>query len=180
MELVTLVDRRGRVTGRAPRSVMRRERLLHAATAVFVRDRAGRLYVHRRSAAKDWAPSHHDAAAGGVLRAGESPLAGARRELAEELGIQGSQLAPLGSFLYEGPGSRCIELAYETRWDSPVRFADGEVTHGAWMSCARLRRLLDDPGWLFVPDTRLLLARLGHAGQPGYEAFADLSCQPQP
>lgn len=172
-ELVALVDATGRPAGTATRPRMRELRLLHAATAVFVRDGRGRLYVHRRSPDKDWAPSRHDACAGGVLLAGEEPAAGARRELAEELGVEGAELEPLGSSLYEGPDSRAYEFVFQTRWDGPVRFADGEAVWGAWLAPAELRRRLDDPGWPFVPDTRLLLRRLAARGLPGYEAFGE-------
>ena len=57
-ETVTLVDERGRVVGEAPRSRMRAENLRHAATGVLLRDPPGRIYVHRRSPAKDGTGSH--------------------------------------------------------------------------------------------------------------------------
>ena len=78
-ELVALVNRSGAVVGSADRARVRRENLMHAATGILVRDEGGRIYVHRRSPDKDWAPSHHDAAAGGVLTVGEDPSASAER-----------------------------------------------------------------------------------------------------
>ena len=167
-EIVTLVDRTGAVVGSAERSVVRRENLLHAATAVLVRDPEGRIYVHRRSPDKDWAPSHHDAAAGGVLTYGEEPAAAAARELAEELGVSGAELRPLGRSVYEDDTTRCVEHCYETTWSGPVRHADGEVVWGAWMTLPELGEHLADPGWLFVPDTRTLLARLAFEGVGDY------------
>jgi isopentenyldiphosphate isomerase len=167
-EIVALVDRSGAVVGRAERSVVRRENLLHAATAVLVRDPEGRIYVHRRSPDKDWAPSHHDAAAGGVLTYGEEPAAAASRELAEELGVTGAVLRPLGLSVYEDDTTRCVEHCYETTWSGPVRHADGEVVWGAWMTLDELAEHLADPGWLFVPDTRTLLTRLASEGVGDY------------
>jgi len=122
-EIVALVDRSGAVTGSAERSVVRRHNLLHAATAVLVRDPAGRIYVHRRSPDKDWAPSHHDAAAGGIMGAGEEPAPAAARELAEELGVSGAELRPLGLNVYEDDTTRCVEHCFETTWAGPVRHA---------------------------------------------------------
>jgi len=58
-------DPQGRVVGHAPRSRMRADNLPHAATAVAVRDRAGRIYVHRRTDTKDLFPGAHDVWAGG-------------------------------------------------------------------------------------------------------------------
>jgi isopentenyldiphosphate isomerase len=167
-EIVALVDRSGAVTGSAERSVVRRDNLLHAATAVLVRDPTGRIYVHRRSPDKDWAPSHHDAAAGGVMAYGEGPAVAAARELAEELGVTGAELRPLGLNVYEDGTTRCVEHCYETTWAGPVTYADGEVVWGAWMTLDELGELLRDPGWRFVPDTRALLVRLATDGVGDY------------
>jgi len=167
-EIVTLVDEDGAVVGAAERSVVRRDNLLHAATAVLVRDPDGRIYVHRRSPAKDWAPSHHDAAAGGILTAGEDPAASARRELAEELGITGADLRALGTNRYEDPTTRVVEHVFETTWDGPVTWADGEVVDGGWLTLDELAERLSDPTWAFVPDTRSLLARLARDGVGDY------------
>jgi 8-oxo-dGTP pyrophosphatase MutT (NUDIX family) len=173
-EVVALVDRRGCVVGSAERSVVRRDNLMHAATGILVRDTAGRIYVHRRSPDKDWAPGHHDAAAGGVLTVGEEPLRSAERELAEELGITGATLRPLGLSIYEDDTTRCVEHCFETTWTGSPRHADGEVVWGAWMSLSELDEHLADPGWLFVPDTRALLARLAADGVGDYGALASL------
>src|SRR4051794_4990975 len=173
-EVVALVDRTGRVVGSAERPLVRRDNLLHAATAVLVRDPGGRIYVHRRSPDKDWAAGHHDAAAGGVLKYGEEPVASAARELEEELGIAGATLQPLGLSVYEDDTTRCVEHCFETTWSGPVRHADGEVVWGAWMSLAELDRHLSDPRWPFVPDTRALLARLAADGVGDYAGLASL------
>jgi isopentenyldiphosphate isomerase len=173
-EIVALVDRSGAVVGRAERSVVRRDNLMHATTGVLVRDGHGRIYVHRRSPDKDWAPGHHDAAAGGVLTDGEEPEESAGRELAEELGITGAPLRPLGISVYEDDTTRCVEHCFETTWAGPVRHADGEVVWGAWMTLTELDVRLRDPSWPFVPDTRALLARLAAEGTGDYAALTSL------
>jgi len=167
-EHVSLVDETGTVLGTAPRSRVRRENLLHLATAVVVRHPDGRIYVSRRAEDKDWAPSHHDAAAGGVVRHGEPVDVSARRELAEELGISGVPLRPLYTGRYEDDTVRCVVHCFETTYDGVVTYADGEVVWGEWMTLPELGRLLRDPGWPFVPDTRSLLERLARDGIGDY------------
>jgi 8-oxo-dGTP pyrophosphatase MutT (NUDIX family) len=167
-ELVALVDENGRVVGSVPRSRMRRENLRHASTAVLVRRTDGRIYVHRRSPDKDWAPSCHDAAAGGVLQAGEKVHESAVRELEEELGITGVTLHFLGAGRYEDETVRCLAHVYEVTYDGPVTHADGEVVWGGWMTLTELGRHLADPSWPFVPDTRALLERLVDADVNDY------------
>jgi Cys-tRNA(Pro)/Cys-tRNA(Cys) deacylase len=160
-ELVGLVDEQGRPTGSAPRDVVRRDNLRHRSTGVVLRRPSdGAVYVHLRSPDKDWAPSHHDAAAGGVLGPDEDPEEGARRELAEELGVEGVDLVPLLVRSYEDDTVRCLAHLWEAWYDGPVRHVDGEVVDGWWASVAELVELLDDPARPFVPDTRALLGHL--------------------
>jgi isopentenyldiphosphate isomerase len=172
-EVVALVDRDGHVVGSAPRSVVRRDNLLHSATAVLVRDAARRIYVHRRSDSKDWAPGRWDVAAGGVIVVGEEPLASARRELEEELGIVTDTLLELGTHLYEDDTTRCFEHAYEAVWDGPVRHQPEEVAEGRWVAASELAAMLSDPAILFVPDSRQLLERLATRGVSDYAALTD-------
>ena len=176
-EIVALVDRSGAVVGSESRTVVRRDNLLHAATAVLVRDPERRIYVHRRSPDKDWAPSAHDAAAGGVMAYGEEPAASAARELAEELGVSGATLSPLGLSVYEDDTTRCVEHCFETVWTGPVTHADGEVVWGAWMTLEELDGHLADPAWPFVPDTRALLTRLARDGTGDYARLGSLRCE---
>lgn len=174
-EVVALVDPSGNVVGSAPRSVVRRENLLHAGTGVLVRNSAGDLYLHRRSDRKDWAPGHHDCCAGGVLQYGEQPLISARRELAEELGITGAELQPLLTSLYEDRTTRCYEHVYQVVWDGAIQHADEEVVWGEWVRLSRLDTLLATPGWPFVPDTRHLLTRLAREAVDDYATLASLT-----
>ena len=133
-ELVAVLDEDGAHVAVRPRSEVRRLNLRHAATAVVLRHSDGRIFVHRRSPDKDWMPSAHDAAAGGVLRAGEEPDVAAARELAEELGASGAELVKVLTGRYDDETTRHVAHVYEATYDGPVRFADGEVVWGAWMT----------------------------------------------
>ena len=167
-EIVSLVDEAGTEVGAAPRHEVRRDNLMHASTAVLVRHPDGRIYVSRRAPDKDWKPSAHDAAAGGLVRHGEQVEESARRELAEELGIEGVPLRFLLTGRYDDDTVRCVAHCFETTYDGEVAHADGEVVWGAWMTLSRLGELLRDRDWPFVPDTRTLLARLCNEGVGDY------------
>ncbi len=170
-EQVAVLDEDGCVVGVRARSEVRRHNLRHAATAVLLRHPDGRIHVHRRSPDKDWQPSAHDAAAGGVLKAGEEPDSAAERELAEELGVTGVLLEKLLVGRYDDDTTRYVAHVYEARYDGPLRFADGEVVWGTWMTLEELGARLRDPHWPFVPDTRALLDRLSQEGVRDYAAL---------
>ena len=151
-------DADGRTVGTAPRSRIRAENIPHGATAVLVRDPAGRVYVHRRTETKDIYPGCHDCFAGGVVLAGERPDDAAARELAEELGISGVPLEPSFRFWYADGNTHYLAFVYATTWDGPVVHQPEEVAAGGWMPVPELLERLADPGWSFVPDGRVAVA----------------------
>jgi 8-oxo-dGTP pyrophosphatase MutT (NUDIX family) len=154
-ELITRYDEAGSPVGVVARSVMRAEGLWHAATAVLVRSGDGqRVYVHRRSPAKDVFPGMYDCWAGGVVAAGETPDECAARELGEELGVSGVTPRPLFRFPYVAPPIRYHAFMYEVAWDGPIVWQASEVVAGEWVALTELRARLADPGWPFVPDGR--------------------------
>jgi isopentenyldiphosphate isomerase/aminoglycoside phosphotransferase len=177
-EVVALYDDGGRPDGSAPRPLMRAQNLRHAATGIVVRDPYGRIYVHRRTPTKDVYPAHWDFTAGGVVLAGEDPLDGARRELAEELGVT-SELEPLGESDYADSVTCYRAFRYVTTWDGPITPQPEEVAYGAWLSLERLLDRLADPEIEFMPDTRALFGdwvreRAADRGEPeeGWDTVA--------
>jgi isopentenyldiphosphate isomerase len=159
-ELVALLDSDGQVCGSAPRSVMRRDNLRHGATGVLVRNTAGAIYVHRRTATKDVYPSYYDFAAGGVVAFGEDPYDAVVRELAEELGITDVDLVKLPEDDYADDNTSYHAYLYTCVWDGPVVHQPEEVAWGAWMSPAELIAKLDEPSWPVMPDTAAILGPL--------------------
>lgn len=161
-ELVEEVDEQGRVVRIVTRAEMRAQRLRHRATFIAVTDHAGRLLVHQRSPAKDLWPSRWDIAAGGVAAVGESWIDGARRELAEELGIV-APVRELGRGTYEDDDVRTVAAIFAASHDGDVQFADGEVVAARWVTAAQLDELLSteeccpDSVALVLPLVRPLL-----------------------
>jgi 8-oxo-dGTP pyrophosphatase MutT (NUDIX family) len=160
-ELVAVFDADGRVTGSAPRGIVYRDGIWHGGTGVLVRSGDGeRVYLHRRSPGKLIWPGLYDCWAGGVIGPGEEPERAAERELAEELGIAGVPLTPVGHFPFVGDGVRCHQFVFEVRWDGPLRHQPEEIVWGRWVTLAELRALLSDSHrWPFVPDGRAGIER---------------------
>jgi isopentenyldiphosphate isomerase len=142
-ELVDVIDDAGNTIAVVTRQEMRRRRLPHRSTCIFVFDRAGRLFVHLRTATKDVFPSRWDVAVGGVLAAGEQFAEGARREVREELGIY-AELEELFPFRYEDAATVVQVHVYRLVHEGPFTLQPEEIVRGefvpladVWQRCTR-------------------------------------------
>jgi len=146
-EAVEVVDPAGVVVAVVTRAEMRRHRLRHRTVAVAVTDAAGqRLLVHRRADWKDVWPSRWDVAFGGVVAVGETWAAAARRELAEEAGVD-EPVERLGGGVYVDEDVNEVAEIFLARSDGPFSFPDGEVVATDWVTFADL------PTWLATHET---------------------------
>lgn len=157
-ELVDVVDDDDHVIATVTRAQMRAGRLQHRAVSIAVLATDGRLLVHRRADTKDVWPGMWDIAAGGVVAAGEDYDTAARRELAEELGIEAHMLVHLGTGRYVDDAVAMIGRGYLTVHDGPFTFTDGEIAEVRWVDRAALQALLATES--FVPDNVELLLPL--------------------
>jgi 8-oxo-dGTP pyrophosphatase MutT (NUDIX family) len=164
-EPVEWVDETGRVIDLVPRSRMRRENLRHRSAAVVVTSTDGRLLIHRRSDTKDVHPGAWDVCAGGVVTPGESYADAAARELAEELGVTGVALRPLGVGSFDDESSQEISHVFATVYDGPFEFADGEVAEARFVTRDELRSMLRSE--TFMPSCTGLVLPMVPGFEPG-------------
>jgi 8-oxo-dGTP pyrophosphatase MutT (NUDIX family) len=139
-ELVEEVDEQGDVLRVVTRAEMRAQRLRHRCVYLLVID-DGRLLVHRRAPHKDVWPSRWDVAAGGVVGAGEAWLDAARRELAEELGID-AEPVEVGRGTWASDDVQVLGHVYVVEHTGPFHFDDGEVVEARFVGAAELDALL--------------------------------------
>ena len=159
-EMVDIVDDDDVVIATVTRARMRAERLQHRAVSIAVLGTDGRLLVHRRADNKDVWPGMWDIAAGGVVSAGENYDTAAARELAEELGVTGVELRPLGAGRYRDEAVALIGRGYVAVSDGPFVFTDGEIAEVRWVDRTALAALMATER--FVPDNLALLLPLLH------------------
>ena len=157
-ELVDVVDDDDRVIATVTRGEMRARRLQHRAVSIAVIGSDGRLLVHRRAETKDVWPGMWDLAAGGVVAAGEGYEDAARREVAEELGIEVDEMTSLGEGRFADDAVTLIGHGYRYVHDGPFTFTDGEIAEVRWVDRAALDRLMAVER--FVPDNVALLLPL--------------------
>jgi len=165
-ELLDVVDADNRVIGTASRRAVHRANRLHRAVHVLVFDGAGRLYVQRRALDKDCDPGLWDTSAAGHLAVGEEPLAGALRELAEELGLYGLALERLFQLPACAATGNEFVTAYRAVSAAEPRPAASEVAEGRWCELDELGTWLARAAHEFTTSFRLLYARyLRHGGR---------------
>ena len=158
-EWVQVVDACNRPCGSATRAFIRRFKLWHQASYIFVYNAAGALCVQRRTLTKDIFPGAYDLAAGGVVDAGESPHVGACRELKEELGIRCRRLKHCFDFRYTDQRLHCFGSVYMTEHNGALALQPSEVADVQWLM-PHDALALDN----VTPDTRVALSLLLEGG----------------
>ncbi|HSX01962.1 MAG TPA: NUDIX domain-containing protein [Candidatus Saccharimonadia bacterium] len=137
MELFDLVDRHDRVIGTTDKATARRTNQLHRAVAVYVFDRAGRLYVqsHKQS-------GQYDHSVGGHVKQGEAYDQAAYREAAEELGFN-QPLTQLAIFHSDEGDRQHLFALYTCVADPSWRFVpNDEVEEITPMTLAEIKALM--------------------------------------
>ena len=90
---------------------------------------------------------------------GESWEQAAERELAEELGISGVALRPLGTGAYRDDEVKLVAACFEAITDGPIVFSDGEILETQWVALKDLADQMSQNS--FLPDSiALVLPRI--------------------
>jgi isopentenyldiphosphate isomerase len=175
-ELFDVVNERNEVIGRATRREVHAKGLWHRATHVVVEDARGRVFLQKRSMAKDTAPGRWDSACSGHVDSGETYEAAAVRELREEIGVVADgpgALEPLFTLApCEANGWEFLRV-FRLRSRGPFVFSlnAAEIERGEWWEKPALARALDARPGEFTNALRMLWERLGQgspeAREPG-------------
>ncbi len=140
-EMFDVVDEHDEVLGQLTRREVHAAGLRHRAVHVFVFSSDGRLFLQKRSMAKDSSPGLWDASCSGHVDAGESYDAAACRELAEEIGLRLAK--PPARWFYIGA---CAGTGNEFIWvyrcinDGPFTLNKAEIECGRWYASADLAK----------------------------------------
>lgn len=150
-----MVDDQDRPLGVAPRWLIHRDGLRHRAVHVLLFDDQGRLYLQRRSPAKDTFPGRWTSSASGHVDPGEDYGQAARRELGEELGLQASPTA-LGMIVAQPATSMEFSAVYRVQTGQAPRPNPSEIAEGRFFTPAQALALAEDAERA-VPGLKLVL-----------------------
>ncbi len=127
-EMLEIVDGEGRVIGRAPRSEIHGDnRLLHRVVHVMVVNSSGDILLQKRAMSKDVAPGRWDTSVGGHVDAGETVEYALRREMREELGIEGGDTRFMYTYIHSNPYESELVYSYECLHEGPFDFSREEI-----------------------------------------------------
>jgi isopentenyldiphosphate isomerase len=170
-EWFDVVNERDEVVGRKLRREVHAHGWLHRAVHVLVFNRAGQVFLQKRSMRKDMSPGLWDSSCSGHLDAGEDYDTAVVRELREELGL----LAELGGG-NRGVGAprlqlerrlrveACAETGQEFVWvyrveaEGPFTLCPDEIDGGEWIAPDELNRRIAAGPDDYCPAFRLIWA----------------------
>jgi len=137
-ELLVIVDENDAILGTERRKVIHQRPLRHRSAHVLVFNTAGDLLIQKRGAHKDTYPLFWDVSVGGHVGPGESYDQAARREVQEELGLNGEI-----HFLRKTPATEQsgweFTCLYAMTTDEPPRPDPREVVACEFVAPRRLR-----------------------------------------
>jgi len=164
-EIFDVVNERDEVVGQQVRSEVHRQGLLHRAVHILVFNRAGRVFLQKRSMSKDTHPGTWDSSTSGHVDSGENYDQSAIRELQEEIGLV-IETAPERLFKIDACDDTDQEFVwvYRTESEGPFELHPEEIETGDWFGHARVCRWLEEQPTEFAPAFRHLWQLAGERG----------------
>jgi len=152
-EWFDLLNINGETIGAAPRGVCHTmPGLLHRAVHVLVFDKESRLFLQKRSAAKDIQPGKWDTSVGGHPGLGESNENAALREMREELGVEPIALEFAYSYIWRSPVETEWITSYAVVHTGPFQLDPHEIDEGRFWTINDIDRSLALDEALFTPQ----------------------------
>lgn len=162
-ELLEIVNDRGEIVGVAPRSEIHgNPALMHRVVHVLVFNGRGDLLLQKRSMKKDVAPGRWDTSVGGHVDPGETLEEAARREVAEELGIEAASEF-LYSYVHTNPYETEVVHTFRCLHEGGFSFNREEIDGVRFWSIAEIMEHMDGETLSdnFKHEILTYLARLG-------------------
>lgn len=165
MALITIVDENDNPIGSCERKFVYKYGLFHRIVRVLLFNDKGEVCLQWRSKEEDTFPETWDQSAGGHVDAGEDYLTAAKRELAEELGVD-TELEEIYGFKTESViGEKIIKRfnrVFRGVYNGPLSLQEDEVSEVRWFGWDELKNEIKDHPENFTPGLRDIVAEVDH------------------
>ena len=141
-EWLPLVNEKGEIVGKAPRSVCHSDKqYLHPVVHLHVINSKGEIFLQKRPMHKIQ-PGKWDTAVGGHISFGEDIETGLKREAEEELGIKNFTPKLLANYVWESDIERELVFCFVTHYNDEITINKEELTDGKFWSHSEIRNVL--------------------------------------
>ncbi len=130
-ELLPIVNRKGEIIGKAPRSVCHSSKeYLHPVVHLHVINDKGEIFLQKRPKDKKIQPDKWDTAVGGHISYGEKLEDGLKREALEEIGIKNFRAILLKNYVWESDIELEFVFCFFTKYNDEITINKKEFVDG--------------------------------------------------
>lgn len=150
-EWLPLVNEKGEVIGKAPRSVCHSgKEYLHPVVHLHVINHKGDIFLQKRPMHKKVQPGRWDTAVGGHIAFGENLETALQREALEEIGIKDFKAELVMNYIWESNIERELVFCFVTQHNQAIAINKEELTDGRYWSHAEIKANLGKE--VFTPN----------------------------
>lgn len=140
-EWFDLVDEKGKIVGKAPRSAVHgNPDLMHPVVHVHIFNKNGQLYMQKRSKLKDVQPGKWDTAVGGHVNSGEDVITALKRESFEELGVKSDNFQPLYRYVMQNDFESELVHTFRLSYNGPFKINRDEIEFGRFWRISEIEK----------------------------------------
>ncbi len=144
-EWLPLVDEKGMVTGKAPRSVVHKNKeMLHPVVHLHVINGKKELFLQKRSMTKAAEPGKWDTSVGGHVAFGETVESALQREAEEELGLKNVNIVPFGHYVYRGENESELVFVFTEQYSGELTIDQEEIEEGRFWTPEEISERIAD------------------------------------
>ena len=157
-EWFPLVDEKGNVTGKAPRSVCHSgTMLLHPVVHMHVFNHQGNIFLQKRSMKKDTQPGKWDTAVGGHISFGEDLETALKREVREEIGLENVKYQFVTTYIQQSDIERELVYLFFTLDHQGIKVDPEEIDEGKFWTWEEIKKTLGKN--VFTPNLEFELQK---------------------
>ena len=150
-ELLPLVNEKGEVIGKSPRSACHSDKsLLHPVVHLHIFNSAGDIYLQKRPDSKLVQPGKWDTAVGGHVSYGETIEEALIKEMREELGLENIEYSFYKKYIWESEIERELIHIFIAKNIREITINTDEVEDGRYWSTKEIKQGIEKN--IFTPN----------------------------